>query len=181
MTSGGMTLAAAASLNVTGLTGAGMALLAFPAAAAALLFAAEIYNARFETTSADSVHGLIEIMPGFGLALGIGLGGIAAVPLSGGFIAVFLLMAGTAKPAPWCAVPLGLAALCVSAAAIRIFSGTVWGKYNRADTPAPLGAAETVSLVTLGALIITLGVYPAPALNFVESAVTLALAALKNI
>ncbi|MDD3127456.1 MAG: proton-conducting transporter membrane subunit [Candidatus Izemoplasmatales bacterium] len=174
-------LCSIAALNGAGLTGGALALLVFPAAAALLLLTAEMLSMRFATAVFDDIHGLCEIMPGFGIATGFALAALAAVPLSGGFIAVFLMLVGILKVSVWCAVSVMLAFLCVAGVVVRIIGSMIWGKYNKEAVPPPLAWTERIALVPLPAALVFLGIYPAPALDYISTAVALVQRALKTL
>lgn len=99
----------------------------------------------------------------------LGLPGLA------NFSAEILILFGTFKTQPlWGG--LAVAGVVFSAAYIlRMVQGTLWGETCKLERNDDLGSREWLILVPLALLVILLGVYPAPALEFLREPVSLLL------
>lgn len=168
----GVVLLGIAALNVAGLTGAVMQMVAHGLVAGALFLLIGLLYERTHTRDIADYSSLVRVMPRF--AFFTVLAFIAAVGLPGtaGFIAeLHALIGGFARWGGW-VVALSLGVLISAAYAVRtvgrLFTGPV--RPGMRDIP-DLSRTEFAAAAVLSAGILVLGVFPAPALGLISASV----------
>jgi NADH-quinone oxidoreductase subunit M len=168
----GVVLLGIAALNVAGLTGAVMQMVAHGLVAGALFLLIGLLYERTHTRDIADYSSLVRVMPRF--AFFTVLAFIAAVGLPGtaGFVAeLHALIGGFARWGGWVVV-LSLGVLVSAAYAIRtvgrLFTGPV--RQGMKDIP-DLSRTEFAAAAVLSLGIVALGVFPAPALGLMAASV----------
>lgn len=96
------------------------------------------------------------------------------LPGLNGFVGEALALAGVARVAPWLAAAGAFGAVLAAAYGLPAFQAVFWappGPGSASDKVADLGRAETALLASFAALIVALGVYPAPVLEILQPSV----------
>ncbi len=168
----GVVLLGIAALNVAGLTGAVMQMVAHGLVAGALFLLIGLLYERTHTRDIADYSSLVRVMPRF--AFFTVLAFIAAVGLPGtaGFVAeLHALIGGFARWGGWVVI-LSLGVLISAAYAMRTVGRLFTGPLRESMKNVPdLTRTELAAASVLSAGILFLGLWPAPALNLVAASV----------
>lgn len=179
---------ATADSRAIALNGAVMQMVAHGLSTGALFYLAGALHARSGSWQLSDFGGLRVVAPGFAGAMGVALFANLGLPGLAGFVGEFFIFRGA-----WATLPLfsalALVGLVVTALALllmfqRIFLGPLaprWGG-ERGSTPLPdLRPGEWWAVAPPLALLLLLGVWPAPLLNVANTAATQLVAVFQNI
>ncbi|MCB1860164.1 MAG: NADH-quinone oxidoreductase subunit M [Gammaproteobacteria bacterium] len=169
----GVVLVGIAALNVAGLTGAVMQMVAHGLVAGALFLLIGLMYERTHTRNIDDYSSLVRVTPRFAVLTTLAF--VAAVSLPGtvGFIAELHALIGGFQRWGWLVVLLSLGVMISAAYAIRtvgrLFTGPVSARMRHIPD---LRGVEMVAASVLTAGIVLLGLFPAPALRLVSASVS---------
>lgn len=168
----GVVLLGIAALNVAGLTGAVMQMVAHGLVAGALFLLIGLLYERTHTRDIADYSSLVRVMPRF--AFFTVLAFIAAVGLPGtaGFVAeLHALIGGFARWGAWVVI-LSLGVLISAAYAVRTVGRLFTGPVRPGMQGIPdLSRTEFAAAGVLALAILALGIYPAPALALISASV----------
>jgi NADH-quinone oxidoreductase subunit M len=168
-----------ASMNIVGMTGAGLQMFSHGAMTALFFGCVGMVYDRAHTRDIPSLGGFIKVMPWVGIAFIIG--GLTSMGMPGfsGFVAEFPIFTGMWAASEQITLTIGsfqltnyysviviIAALGIvitAAYVLRVTATVFFGEFNRAKFPDvdDITVRERFILVFLGAPLIILGVYPA--------------------
>lgn len=169
------------ALNVDGLNGAIIQMVNHGVVIAALFICVGIFEARFATRRLADLGGLAKAMPVMaGVFLVVALAGLG-MPLLNSFVGEFLILLGAFQVSPVWAVIASLGVILACWYMLRMYQGLTQGplrapgasneeslvqlavqRIGRVD----LGPIELVALAPLVALMVVIGVYPAPIIRY---------------
>lgn len=168
----GLIAAGIFSLNVQGVQGAVIQMLAHGVNVIGLFFIAEIISNRMHTGTMNELGGIRNIEPRFAWIFLIVLLGSVALPLTNGFIGEFLLINGIYQYSAWTALFAGLTVILGAVYMLRSYQHVMLGETNAlTKTFAALTKNELWVLLPIVALIIIFGIYPKPILEMAEPVV----------
>ncbi len=169
------------SLNVDGLNGAIIQMVNHGIVIAALFICVGVVESRFATRTLSQLGGLARPMPVLaGLFLVVTLAGLG-MPLLNGFVGEFLILLGAFQASPVWAVLASLGVILACWYMLRLYQGLTQGELRLPGTEAvpeqlqavshrlgrlDVGPVEVVALVPLVALMLVIGVYPAPVIRY---------------
>jgi NADH-quinone oxidoreductase subunit M len=164
------------ALNIQGLQGSVVQMLAHGVNVIGLFFCADIIFNRTNTLNIDSMGGIRNLAPKFTTLFMIVVLGSVALPLTNGFIGEFLLLFGVYEYNTWLSVFAGLTIILGAVYMLRMFQRVMLGNVNENITSFPdLMWNEKIVLGVIAAVIIVLGIYPKPIMDMAEPALKLIL------
>ncbi|NJN16752.1 MAG: NADH-quinone oxidoreductase subunit M [Oscillochloris sp.] len=164
------------------INGALMQMIAHGLSTGALFYLAAALHARTGTWSLDELGGLRRIVPAFAGVMGVALFANLGLPGLAGFVGEFFIFRGA-----WASLPLFTAlatiGLVITALALllmfqRIFLGPINTRWSKMSD---LSLAELGVMLPILALLLFLGVYPAPIIGLANAAATQLVAVFGNI
>ena len=169
----GVVLLGIATLNLYGLTGAVMQMVAHGLVAAALFLLIGLLYERTHTRDINDYSSLVRTTPRFAFFTSLAFVAAVGMPGTAGFIAELHALIGGFERWGWLAVGLSLGVLISAAYAVRtvtrLFTGPVRAQmHGTADLQR--GELLAASVLTLGFLL--LGFMPAPALELMGASVS---------
>lgn len=165
----GVVLLGIATLNVTGLTGAVVQMVAHGLTAGTLFLIVGLLYQRTHSRDLADYGSLLGQAPRFAFFVAFGLLAAIGLPGSAGFIAeLHALVAGYARWGGW-VILLGLAMLVGAAYSLRVI-GRLCLKGRVMDLP-DMTRTEAVAAGLLALCIVVLGLWPAPLLDLVAGSV----------
>ena len=169
----GVVLLGIATLNVHGITGAVMQMVAHGFVAAALFLLIGLLYERTHTRDINDYSSLVRITPRFAFFTSLAFIAAVGMPGTAGFVAELHALIGGFERWGWLVIGLSLGVLISAAYAVRsvtrLFTGPV---RPRMEGISDLKSSELLaaSVLTFGFLL--LGFIPAPALNLMNASVT---------
>ncbi len=178
-----------ATMNLIGMTGAGLQMFSHGAMTALFFGCVGMVYDRTHTRDIPSLGGLMKVMPWVGLAFIIG--GLTSMGMPGlsGFIAEYPIFVGMWAASPDIALQVGnftlqnyysvlviIAALGIvitAAYVLRVTGQVFFGEFDRAKYPdvGDIAITDRIILILLGAPLIIIGVYPAIMAPMIESGI----------
>lgn len=160
------------SLNLQGLTGGLMQMLAHGINVVGLFFVADIFFNRTQTREIASLGGIRNVAPAFATTFMIIMLGSVALPITNGFIGEFLLINGLYQYNAWIAAFAGLTIILGAVYMLRSYQGTMLGETNSLTANfTDLSLNEKAVLIPIVILIFVMGVYPQPILDIAQPAI----------
>ncbi|MFQ3566750.1 MAG: NADH-quinone oxidoreductase subunit M [Aggregatilineales bacterium] len=176
-----------ATMNLTGMTGAGLQMFSHGAMTALFFGCVGMVYDRAHTRDIPSLGGFIKVMPWVGVAFIIG--GLTSMGMPGlsGFIAEFPIFVGLFDASPNVTLTIGsltlenyyalialgavLGIVITAAYVVRVTSQVFFGEFNRARYPDvdDITARERFVLVFLGAPLVLIGVLPSVMAPMIET------------
>ncbi|HID46812.1 MAG TPA: NADH-quinone oxidoreductase subunit M [Chromatiaceae bacterium] len=162
-----------AALNISGLTGAVMQMVAHGLVAGATFLLIGLLYQRTHTRDINQYSSLIRVAPRFAFFTTLAFMAAVALPGTAGFIAELHVLIGGFQQWQWWVLILSVGVLISAAYAVRtvgrLFTGPV-----RADMQdvLDLQRTETLAASILIAGILLIGIFPAPLLSLLEVSVT---------
>ena len=167
----GIVLFALATLTPAGLTGAMMQMIAHGFTAGILFLVAGLIYERTRTRDLGAVSNLRERSPRLAFLVAIAFLAGLGQPGTAGFVAeMHALLGGLERFGTWI-VLLGIGVLISAAYALRTVGRLLAGPRHPREVLPALSHAEFTAAVLLVAGIVTLGVWPSPALNLIQGSV----------
>ena len=164
----GVVLLGIASLNLNGVTGAVLQMVAHGLAAALLFLVVGLLYRRTHSRDLADYDGLLGRAPRFAFFIAFGLLAAIGLPASAGFIAELHVLVGAYQRWGFWVVALGIAMLVGAAYGLRVI-----GHLHRPAAPTvqlhDMTRTETTAAALLAGAIVALGVWPMPLLDLVGS------------
>jgi NADH-quinone oxidoreductase subunit M len=171
----GFCLLGMAAQTPSGLSGAVMQMFSHGLVAATLFLLVGALAERTQETAISSMGGLAGVMPRYAVLFGLGFMASLGLPGLSGFVGQALVLLGSFGRFPFITLLALLAMLLTAAVHLwtiqRVQLGPVSERWGVSLAGRDLGARELVPLLPLVALIIALGVYPAPVLETIASSI----------
>ena len=168
----GMVMLGISAGTVTAMNGAVFQMFAHGIMTALFFALVGLVYQKAHTRDIDAMGGLARVAPGLAIAFTIGGLSSFGLPGTGGFIAEFLVYMGAFMTKPLLAVIACTGILITSIYVLRLLKRVFFGQLNPhlADMK-DAKTTEWVALVMTGAVIIAIGVWPAPIIDVISSAV----------
>jgi NADH-quinone oxidoreductase subunit M len=168
----GVVLLGIAALNVAGLTGAVMQMVAHGLVAGALFLLIGLLYERTHTRDIADYSSLVRVMPRFAFFTVLAFLAAMGLPGTAGFVAeLHALVGGFERWGAWVAL-LSLSVLISAAYALRTIGRLFTGPVRAAMQDVPdLTRSEMAAAGVLSAGVLVLGFYPAPALALIATSV----------
>ena len=164
------------ALNIQGLQGGVVQMLAHGVNVVGLFYCADIIYNRTGSQDVYGLGGIRNMAPKFSTAFLIIVLGSVALPLTNGFVGEFLLLYGVYEYNTWLSVFAGLTIILGAVYMLRMYKKIMLGPTHiLAEGFADLEWNEKLALGILVALIIVMGVYPKPVFDLAEPALQLIL------
>jgi len=162
----GIVLLGIAALNIAGLTGALMQMLAHGLVAGALFLLIGLLYERTHTRDVNDYSSLMQVTPRFAFFTSLALLAGMAIPGTAGFIAELHAIIGTYEVWGWLILLVSIGMLITAAYSVRtigrLFTGPVHSRMRDIQDLQPL---ELTAAGVLAAGIVLLGIIPRPALD----------------
>lgn len=173
----GLMIAGVFSLKAIGLQGAVVQMLAHGVNVVGMFLVADAIERRTGTRHIADLGGLTRRTPLLSVCFLVMLLSTVALPLTGGFVGEFLLLAGVYEFNMWAGAVAGLTIIFSAVYLLRMYQRVMLGPDSaHSDTMTDLNGAELTMFVPLIALVFWLGLFPGTFLHFSEPAVTNVLA-----
>ncbi|MBD2721453.1 complex I subunit 4 family protein [Hymenobacter armeniacus] len=169
----GLMAAGVFSLTQIGLQGATIQMLAHGVNVVGMFFIADAIERRTGTRHIPDLGGLTRRTPILSVCFLVMLLSTVALPLTGGFVGEFLLLAGVYQYNAWVGAIAGLTIIFSAVYLLRMFQRVMLGPDSSfSETITDLTGGELLILVPLIALVFWLGLFPGSFLHISEPAVT---------
>lgn len=167
----GLITAGVFSLNIQGLQGSMVQMLAHGVNVVGLFFIADIIQRRMKTRDMSGLGGLAHNSPLFSILFIIVLLGSVALPLTNGFVGEFLLLTGIFNYNATLAAVCGLTVIFGAVYMLRAYQKVMLGEpHEKSVEFTGMAKSEKIVLIIIAALIIVCGVYPKPILTIAQPA-----------
>ena len=168
----GIVLLGIAALNIAGLTGALLQMLAHGLVAGALFLLIGLLYERTHTRDVNDYSSLMQVTPRFAFFTSLALLAGMAIPGSAGFIAELHAIIGTYETWGWLILLVSTGMLITAAYSVRtigrLFTGPVHSRMRDIQDLQPL---ELTAAGVLAAGIVLLGITPRPALDLMAASI----------
>ncbi len=168
----GIVLLGIAALNIAGLTGALMQMLAHGLVAGSLFLLIGLLYERTHTRDVNDYSSLVQVTPRFAFFTSLALLAGMAIPGTAGFIAELHAIIGTYETWGWLVLLVSVGMLITAAYSVRtigrLFTGPV---HNRMRDLQDLQPMELTAAGVLAAGIVLLGIIPRPALDLMAASI----------
>lgn len=165
----GLIAAGIFALNIEGLQGSVVQMIAHGVNVVGLFFCADIIINRTQTANINNLGGIRNVAPRFNTLFMIVVLASVALPLTNGFIGEFLLLFGVFKYNTWLAAFAGLTIILGAVYMLRMFQNTMLGNTNEhTQNFTDLNWSETLVLSIIAFTIIVMGVYPKPVFELIQ-------------
>ena len=169
----GLMAAGMFSLTQIGLQGAVLQMLAHGVNVVGMFFLADAIERRTGTRHIPDLGGLTRRTPILSVCFLVMLLSTVALPLTGGFVGEFLLLAGVYQYNAWVGAVAGLTIIFSAVYLLRMFQRVMLGPDSAySETITDLTGGELLILVPLMALVFWLGLFPNSFLHVSEPAVS---------
>jgi len=169
----GIVLLGIAALNIAGLTGALLQMIAHGLVAGALFLLIGLLYERTHTRDINDYSSLMQVTPRFAFFTSLALLAGMAIPGTAGFISELHSIIGTYQTWGWLIVLVSVGMLITAAYSVRtigrLFTGPVHSRMRDIQDLRPM---ELTAAGVLAAGIILLGIVPRPALDLISVSVT---------
>ncbi len=160
------------ALNMQGMQGSVVQMLAHGINVVGLFFCADIIFNRTNSINLDNLGGIRNLAPKFTTMFMIIVLGSVALPLTNGFIGEFLLLYGVYEYNTWLSVFAGLTIILGAVYMLRMFKKVMLGNQGpRVLEFRDLYWNEFLALGIIVILIVGMGIYPKPVFELVEPVV----------
>ncbi|OGX91349.1 complex I subunit 4 family protein [Hymenobacter coccineus] len=174
----GLMAAGVFSLTQIGLQGAVVQMLAHGVNVVGMFFVADAIERRTGTRLLPDLGGLTRRTPLLSVCFLVMLLSTVALPLTGGFVGEFLLLAGIYQYSAWVGAVAGLTIIFSAVYLLRLFQRTMLGPDSSfSATITDLTGGELAVFVPLIVLVFWLGLFPGTFLHLSEPAVSSILSA----
>lgn len=168
----GVVLMGIATLNIAGLTGAMMQMVAHGLVAGALFLLIGMLYERTHTRDVRDYSSLVRITPRFAFFTTLAFVAAVGMPGTAGFIAELHVLIGSYDKWGWIAVLLSIGVLISAAYAIRTIGRLFTGPVRpNMEGIADLKLSESAAAAVLTASTLLIGVFPSYTLNIVSASV----------
>ena len=167
----GLVMLGFATLNLNGLTGAGLQMFSHGVMTALFFAVVGIIYDRAHTREIPTLGGFSKVMPLVAVAFIVG--GLVSMGMPGfsGFVAEFPIFLGLWQAQPIVALIAALGIVITAAYIMRVVSGVFFGDMSAelAGHIGPIRGQDKVALVVLAGILILIGIYPAVMAPMIES------------
>ena len=164
------------ALNIQGLQGSVVQMLAHGVNVVGLFYCADIIFNRTRSYDVNGLGGIRNSAPQFSTLFMVVVLGSIALPLTNGFIGEFLLLYGVYEYNTWLSVFSGLTIILGAVYMLRMYKKIMLGPSNTYTQDfIDLHWNEKLALSLLVVVIITMGIYPKPVLDMAAPALQLIL------
>lgn len=178
----GLIAAGVFALNLQGLQGAMVQMIAHGVNVVGMFFIIDIIQRRMKTRQLDELGGLANNSPVFTILFMVILLASVALPLTNGFVGEFLLLNGIYQYSAWMALVGGLTIILGAVYMLRAYQKVMLGEpHYRSVEFTGLHQTEKIVLVAIAAVIIVTGIYPKPIIHVAGPAIENILAHVKDI
>lgn len=165
----GLIAAGIFSMNLQGLQGGIMQMLAHGVNVVGLFFITDILMNRTRTNEIGALGGIRNIAPALATTYMIVMLGSVALPITNGFVGEFLLLNGLYQFNAYLAATAGISVILGAVYMLRSYQRTMLGETNALTSHvADLNSYEKWVLIPIVVLIFIMGVYPKPLLTLAE-------------
>ncbi|MGI4737184.1 MAG: complex I subunit 4 family protein [Janthinobacterium lividum] len=169
----GLMIAGVFSLQAIGLQGAVVQMLAHGVNVVGMFLVADAIERRTGTRDMASLGGLTRRTPLLSVCFLVMLLSTVALPLTGGFVGEFLLLAGVYQFNMWAGAVAGLTIIFSAVYLLRMYQRTMLGPDSAfSDTITDLSGTELLMFVPLIVLVFWLGLFPGTFLHLSEPAIS---------
>jgi len=169
----GLMIAGVFSLKAIGLQGAVVQMLAHGVNVVGMFLVADAIERRTGTRHIADLGGLTRRTPLLSVCFLVMLLSTVALPLTGGFVGEFLLLAGVYEFNMWAGAVAGLTIIFSAVYLLRMYQRVMLGPDSaHSDTMTDLTGAELTMFVPLIALVFWLGLFPGTFLHFSEPTIS---------
>ncbi len=178
----GLIAAGVFALNLQGLQGAMVQMIAHGVNVVGMFFIIDIIQRRMKTRKLDELGGFANNSPIFTILFMVILLGSIALPLTNGFVGEFLLLNGVYQYSAWMALVGGLTVILGAVYMLRAYQKVMLGEpHERRAEFTGLHQTEKIVLVAIATVIIVTGIYPKPIIYVAGPAIEDILAHVKDI
>lgn len=164
------------AMNIQGLQGSVVQMLAHGVNVVGLFLCADIILNRTKTLQIEQLGGIRNQAPQFNTLFMIIVLGSVALPLTNGFIGEFLLLYGVYEYNTWLSVFAGLTIILGAVYMLRMFQKTMLGKNSdQTGIFEDLFWNEKIVLGVIAVIIVVMGIYPQPVFDLAQPALELIL------
>ena len=161
------------SLKTMGLQGAVVQMLAHGVNVVGMFLVADAIERRTGTRDMASLGGLTRRTPLLSVCFLVMLLSTVALPLTGGFVGEFLLLAGVYEFNKWAGAVAGLTIIFSAVYLLRMYQRTMLGPDSAfSDTITDLSGTELLMFAPLIVLVFWLGLFPGTFLRLSEPAIS---------
>lgn len=165
----GLIAAGVFSMNIQGLQGATIQMLAHGINVVGLFLIADIMMVKLHTRNLDELGGIANTQRTFAILFVIIMLGSVALPLTNGFVGEFLLLNGIFIHNGMMAAFAGLTVILGAVYMLRSYQSIMLGNESEASRKfTPLQYNEKMVLVIVAVVILVTGIYPKPLLAIAE-------------
>jgi NADH-quinone oxidoreductase subunit M len=169
----GLMIAGVFSLKAIGLQGAVVQMLAHGVNVVGMFLVADAIERRTGTRSLADLGGLTRRTPLLSVCFLVMLLSTVALPLTGGFVGEFLLLAGVYEFNAWAGAVAGLTIIFSAVYLLRMYQRAMLGPDSAfSDTITDLSGTELLMFVPLIVLVFWLGLFPGTFLHLTEPVVS---------
>ena len=169
----GLMIAGVFSLKAIGLQGAVVQMLAHGVNVVGMFLVADAIERRTGTRHIADLGGLTRRTPLLSVCFLVMLLSTVALPLTGGFVGEFLLLAGVYEFNMWAGAVAGLTIIFSAVYLLRMYQRVMLGPDSaHSDTMTDLTGAELTMFVPLLALVFWLGLFPGTFLHLSEPTIS---------
>jgi NADH-quinone oxidoreductase subunit M len=169
----GLMIAGVFSLKAIGLQGAVVQMLAHGVNVVGMFLVADAIERRTGTRHIAELGGLTRRTPLLSVCFLVMLLSTVALPLTGGFVGEFLLLAGVYEFNMWAGAVAGLTIIFSAVYLLRMYQRVMLGPDSaHSETMTDLTGAELTMFVPLIALVFWLGLFPGTFLHFSEPTIS---------
>ncbi len=169
----GLMIAGVFSLKAIGLQGAVVQMLAHGVNVVGMFLVADAIERRTGTRHIADLGGLTRRTPLLSVCFLVMLLSTVALPLTGGFVGEFLLLAGVYEFNMWAGAVAGLTIIFSAVYLLRMYQRVMLGPDSaHSDTMTDLTGAELTMFVPLIALVFWLGLFPGTFLHLSEPTIS---------
>ncbi|MDQ2795090.1 MAG: NADH-quinone oxidoreductase subunit M [Bacteroidota bacterium] len=169
----GLMIAGVFSLKAIGLQGAVVQMLAHGINVVGMFLVADAIERRTGTRNIAELGGLTRRTPLLSVCFLVMLLSTVALPLTGGFVGEFLLLAGVYEFNMWAGAVAGLTIIFSAVYLLRMYQRVMLGPDSaHSDTMTDLTGAELTMFVPLIALVFWLGLFPGTFLHLSEPTIS---------
>ncbi len=162
------------TFNQQGLEGSIFQMLSHGVVSGALFLCVGVVYDRLHTRMIERYGGLVNIMPHYALVFMIFTMASVGLPGTSGFVGEFLVLVGAYQSGSWVAFGAALGVILGAGYMLwRLYKNVVFGQLEKDDLKAMLDLSmrEWIVFAPLIALVMWMGIYPKPFLEFIEQPV----------
>ena len=168
----GLITAGVFTLNIQGLQGAMVQMIAHGVNVVGLFFIVDCIERRMKTRNLSELGGLANNSPLFSILFMIILLGTVALPLTNGFVGEFLLLNGIYQYNAWLAAIAGTTMILGAVYMLRSYQKVMLGDVHARNSEfTRLHTNERIVLISIAAIIIITGIYPKLILQIAQPAI----------